>query len=159
MILAVTGPRPDKLNGEYAYQGKFSAWVRNELAKKFNQYKPDTLLSGLAIGVDTIAALLAIEMGIPLFAILPFIGQEIKWTKEAQQLYHKILAHPKTMVKVVCEPGYAAWKFQRRNEWLSNECDTLVGVTDRREGGTKNCLDYAASIHKPIEIIDLKNIR
>lgn len=156
MILAVTGPRPNRLGNEYSYTGPISTWVRNELSKKIAQYKPDTLISRMAIGTDTIFALLAIEMGIPLFAVIPFIGQEVKWTKEAQELYHKILTHPKTVVKIVCEPGYAAYKMQRGNEFMCNECDNLLGVWDgNKESGTWNCLEYARSIKKPTDIIYL----
>lgn len=163
MILSVTGPRPIHMNSEYDYKGPVSAWVRNELSKKIAQYKPDTLMSRMALGVDTIFALMAIEMGIPLFAVIPFIGQESKWQKPAQDLYHRILTHPKTITKIVCTPGYSDWKFQKGNEFMCNECDVLIGVTyeTKKNGvsGTKNCIDYAVSIKKNIDIIDLKNYK
>lgn len=156
MILAVTGPRHVHMNNDYNYKGSVSKWVRDELSKKIAQYKPDTLMSRMALGVDTIFALLAIELGIPLFAVIPFIGQEIKWPKQVQELYHKILTHPKTIVKIVCPPGYAAFKMQKGNEWMCNECDNLLGVWDgNKESGTWNCLEYARSIKKPIDIINL----
>lgn len=156
MILAVTGPRPNRMNNEYTYKGEISTWVRNELSKKIAQYKPDTLMSRMALGVDTIFALLAIEMAIPLFAVIPFIGQETKWSNQAQKLYHQILAHPKTITKIVCEPGYAPFKMQKGNEFMVNECDNIIGVWDgRKEGGTWNCLEYARSINKIPDIIHL----
>lgn len=156
MIIAVTGHRPDKLQNEYNLKGPVSNWIRTELEKKVNQYRPDTMISRMALGVDTIWALLAIDLGIHLLAVLPFIGQEKKWPVESQNLYHKILAHKNTIVKVVCEPGYSPWKMQKGNEWMTNECDTLLGVWDGSDGGTKNCLDYAYSISKQVDIIDLK---
>ena len=46
---------------------------------------------------------------------------------------------------------------------MCNECDMLIGVTyeAKKNGisGTKNCLDYASAIQKPIDLIELKNIR
>lgn len=156
MIIGVTGPRPHRLIDDYANKCSICTWLRNELEKKFLEYKPDTVITGVAQGFDTIAALLAIDHGIPLIAAVPFIGQEKGWSKQAQELYNKILSHPKTIVKVICAPGVAKWKYQKRNEWIVNECDKLIGATDHQPSGTENCLNYARSIEKDIDIIDLK---
>ena len=153
MIIGVTGPRPHKIHYNYSYTGPLSIWLRTELENKIVQYKPDTIISGMAQGFDTIAALLSIDHGIPLIAAVPFIGQERLWSKSAQDLYNKILSHPKTIVKVVCAPGIANWKFQKRNEWIVNECDKLIGATNGQPGGTMNCLEYAHSIKKDIDVI------
>lgn len=40
---------------------------------------------------------------------------------------------------------YAAWKMQKRNEWMVNNCDILLAIWDGTNGGTKNCIDYAIS--------------
>ena len=159
MIIGVTGPRPDRIQNDYTYKGHMCLWLRNELERKFIQYKPDTVISGVAQGFDTIAALLAIDHGIPLIAVVPFIGQEKQWSKQAQELYNKILSHPKTIVKVICAPGVAKWKYQKRNVWIVNECDKLIGATDGQPSGTENCLNYARSIEKDIHIIDLNNYK
>ena len=155
MMLGITGHRPEHINFEWNYNGPVSKWIKDELAKKFAIYKPESVMSGMALGVDTIAALLAIELCIPIIAVIPFLGQESKWNEKQKALYHKILAHKLCIVKIVCEPGYAAWKIQRRNEWLCNECDNLIAVWDGSEGGTKNTILYAESIQKEIEYINL----
>jgi hypothetical protein len=66
MVLAVTGHRPDKLNYEYDLNGPWSKHIREKLQETINDLKPTRMLSGMALGVDTIWAMLAIENNIPL---------------------------------------------------------------------------------------------
>lgn len=156
MNLGITGPRPGKIQNDYSYTGPMFGWIRERLTEKFVQHKPDLLITGLALGVDTVAALLAIDMNIPIMAAIPFLGQEDKWQKAAKDLYHHILCHKATIVKIVSLPGYADWKMQKRNQFIVDESDLVLGVTDHTPGGTSNCLAFAAAVKRQIDIIDLR---
>jgi uncharacterized phage-like protein YoqJ len=154
MIIAVTGHRPDKLGNEYNMDGKYSNFINKEIQKLIDEYKPNKGISGMALGVDTIFAINILYSNIPLIAAIPFEGQESKWIQESKDLYFEILNNPLTEKKYVCEPGYANWKMQRRNEWMVDHCDVLIAVWNGSAGGTCNCIKYAKSQKKEIKYIN-----
>lgn len=78
MVIAVTGHRPNKLGNEYSMNGPISTKIYNRLCEIVDEYKPDRMISGMAIGVDMIWANVAIRKNIPFIAAIPFIGQESK---------------------------------------------------------------------------------
>lgn len=153
MTIAVTGHRPDKLNGEYDMRGPTSRMIYNELDKIVGQISPSQMISGMALGVDMIFANVAINRKIPFIAAIPFEGQESKWPESSQRTYRKMLSYA-TEIKYVCSPGYAGWKMQKRNEWMVNNCDVLIAVWNGTKGGTFNCVNYAVDKGKDIRRID-----
>lgn len=42
---------------------------------------------------------------------------------------------------------------QKRNEWMVDRIDELLAIYNGTPGGTKNCIDYAKKLGKPITII------
>lgn len=154
VIVAVTGHRPHKLGSEYNYIGPYTEFVREQLRNYLLTLKPIQAISGVAQGVDTIFALLSLELKIPLLAAVPFKGQEAKWPKKAQELYFQILNDPLTSVVYVSEPGYDSAKLQIRNEYMVDHCNLLLAVYDGTKGGTYNCIQYARRQKRDIRIID-----
>jgi uncharacterized phage-like protein YoqJ len=163
MKAAVTGHRPNKLGGEYSpYKGPYSNHIREQLIKFINEMKPTLMISGMALGVDTIWALLAIEFNIPLLCAIPFEGQESVWQKKDKELYHEILIKA-TIVKYTGTPGYEHYKMDVRNkymvDYLGDPDDMLVAVYNGdKSGGTFNCVEYAKSQKKLIHYINPKPI-
>jgi uncharacterized phage-like protein YoqJ len=156
MRIAVTGHRPSKLNNEYDLQGPYCTYIRQEIVKLLISRQPTQAISGMALGVDTIFALEALKLGIPLLASLPFKGQECKWPISSQQKYQQILRNPLVTTHIVCEGGYNSAKMQIRNEYMVDNCDVLISVWNGTEGGTMNCVRYAEKQKKEgreIEII------
>ena len=113
----------------------------------------------MALGIDTLWAKLAIENNIPLLAAVPFEEQDCKWPKKSRDVYRSILSNPLTRTVVVCGSGYAIWKMQKRNEYMSDMCNLLIAVWDGSPGGTGNCMKYAKSIKKDIIIINPKTLQ
>lgn len=150
MIYAATGHRPNKLGNEYDLVGPYSEYIRGELKTILRNMKPEKVISGMALGVDTLWALVALELNIPVIAAIPFEGQERMWPAKSRSLYNLILTDKRVTKHVVCEGGYAAWKMQKRNEWMVDNCDILVAVWDGTFGGTGNCVAYAKSVDKGI---------
>ena len=132
------------------------SYVKEELRKVLTELKPEKAISGMAIGVDTIAAELCIELGIPFIAAVPFKGQESIWPTESKKKYNELLSKASEVV-IVSEGGYSAYKMQTRNIWMTDRCDKLIGVWDGSSGGTANCIFYAKSIGKEVIIINPKN--
>ena len=50
-----------------------------------------------------------------------------------------------------CLDGYAAWKMQKRNEWMADKATRIVALWDGSPGGTANCIAYASKIGRPID--------
>lgn len=152
-IIAATGPRPHKLGNEYEGVGPYSDYARIQLQEIIWRYQPTQLITGMALGIDTIWAELAIANNIPFIASIPFIGQDAIWPTKSKLKYAHIINHPLCTRVFVCEPGYATWKLLKRNEWMVNNCTMLAAVWDGTSGGTKHCVDYAISKLKYIERI------
>jgi len=152
VIVSFTGHRPAKIGG-YSIPNPTYNYVMDGLRNILKELKPEKALSGMAIGVDTMAAEVCIELGIKFEAVVPFVGQEKYWPAEAQERYLKLLSLANS-TKVVSPGGYAPWKMQVRNEYLVDHCDKLIAVWDDSSGGTKNCVDYAISKKKHIIRID-----
>lgn len=146
MIIAGTGHRPNKLGG----YNKQSRQKLTSIAKTYLQNnKVDLVISGMALGWDTALAIASIQLNIPLSCYIPFKGQEIKWYPDSIKLYHAIL-NKADEVKYICEPGFANYKMQKRNEAMVNDCDILLAMWNGTNGGTHNCIKYANKINKPI---------
>lgn len=144
MIIAATGHRPDKLGG-------YSPKIANELRLLAHKYlvtvRPAFVISGMALGWDQAVAVAALLAQIPLIAAVPFRGQESKWPAASQQVYRELLAASARVIEV-CEPGYAVWKMQKRNEWMVDHADHMLALWDGSPGGTANCMSYALQKQK-----------
>ena len=116
MIIAISGHRPNKLFGYDLTNTKYD-FIRNELKAILQELKATKVISGMALGVDTIAAETCIELKIPFVAAVPFADQKKVWPQTSQVRYKELLAQACEIV-IVCEGEYAAWKLQKRNEWM-----------------------------------------
>lgn len=138
-IMGFTGHR--KIRGTFVTRSQKERLMELGCAA-IERYVPDAVISGMALGWDTAVARAAIEMGVPLIAAVPFLGQELKWAEWSQDEYAGLLARAKEVV-IVCEGGYAPWKLQKRNEWIVDHCTDLFALWDGGTGGTANCVKYA----------------
>jgi uncharacterized phage-like protein YoqJ len=153
MIVAFTGHRPNKLGG-YKLPNKIYNYVCKEIERILIELKPSKVISGMALGIDQWAANIAINLEIPVLAAVPFKGQESAWPESSQKIFNKLIARASEVV-IVSEGGYSAHKMQIRNEWMVDNCNTLIAVYNGdKSGGTFNCVTYAKSTNKDIIIID-----
>lgn len=152
IAVAVTGHRPDKLGG-YDFYNPVRSWVREQMKRVLHELQPRMTISGMALGVDQDWAHVSIELGIPFLAAIPFAGQESRWPAESQRYYRELMDRA-AWKYVVCDGGYAAYKMQRRNEWMVNNCHVLVAVWDGSEGGTGNCVGYAQRVQRETKYIN-----
>ena len=155
MIVAFTGHRPNKLGG-YRLPNPTYVHVCQQIDSTLRALKPDTVISGMALGIDQWAAHIAYRLGIPFIAAVPFVGQEKAWPIASQTTYQKLIKLAKEVV-IVSEGEYAPIKMQIRNQWMVDHCDTLIAVWDGSAGGTGNCVKYAQSVNKNIVRINPAN--
>lgn len=151
MKIAFTGHRPDKLGG-YDLCSALACDVRKDLRELITDaIQKDSgtqFISGMALGVDMIAAEEVIRAGGYLIAAVPFEGQERKWPQKAQEHYRRVLAKANEVVYIF-PSGYAPWKLLGRNKWMVDHCDLLVAVWDGSAGGTHHCVAYAREKNRP----------
>lgn len=147
MILAGTGHRPNKLGG---YEKEERARVvRLAMRGLDTAQQVKSVITGMALGWDTALAVAAYTLGVPYTAAVPFKGQECRWPKDSQDQFNFLLSRAEEVV-YVCEDGYAAWKMQKRNQWMVDRCDQVLALWDGSDGGTGNCIAYATKVNKPI---------
>lgn len=147
-VIAFTGHRPEKIGG-FKLPNPTYIKICRAIDAKLKELKPEKVISGMALGVDQIAAFIAYQLDIPFIAAIPFKGQESKWPLVSQQTYHKLLKLAVGQV-IVSEGGYSPEKMQIRNEWMVNHSDQLIAIWDGTAGGTANCVAYAEKVKKPI---------
>lgn len=84
--IAGTGHRPNRLGG-YAVQPRLTDLARAALER----YQPQRVASGMALGWDQALAQAALDLGIPLIALVPFDGFDRRWPTQAQRALHTLL--------------------------------------------------------------------
>lgn len=148
MIVSFSGHRPSKIGGYKIPNPTYNA-ICSELEKVLNELKPTRAISGMALGVDTWAAQICIDLKIPFVAAVPFINQEYKWPEASQKIYKALLSKADEIV-IVSQGPYAPHKMQIRNQWMVNNCDKLIAVFNGSLGGTYNCVQFAITQNKEI---------
>jgi len=159
MVIACTGHRPNKLDNDYSYTSDLSKRIMHEMRSfLLRDGSVSSIISGLAVGIDTMWAMVGFELGIPVIGAIPFEGQENRWPDRTKELYYRLLI--KCTQKVyVSEPGYTASKMQIRNQWMVDNSDLLFAVYNGDQfGGTYNCIQYALSKQKPVVYLNPKDL-
>lgn len=142
-VVTFTGHRPQVFA---KYDAERIPWVRDQIREELTRYQREYgiahAISGMALGVDTWAAEVCIELGIPFVAAVPCDGQAAAWKHEDQVRYHNLLCKAKAVHTI--SPGpYAAWKMQARNLWMLRRAAHLIAVYDGSPGGTRNMVHAA----------------
>lgn len=153
-VMAITGHRPQSLDNDYTYGSELWRGLRAAYEELFIGFKVDRLLTGCALGVDTVAAEVAAANGIPYTACIPFDGQQNKWPRAAKQRYERLLSRADDMI-IVSPGGYAAWKLHKRNEFMVDNSSILLATWNGKpKGGTYACVQYGMKKHGSILRLD-----
>lgn len=148
MNIAITGHRPNKLGHDYDLITPKVQQIRKDVTKivtdiQTNTGVEPTLISGMALGIDTMFAEIAISLNLPLICAIPCVGQDSRWPHKSQNKYRKLLSYEKAKHVFVSNGPYSDDVMQKRNMWMVDNCDILIAVWNGTAGGTKNCIDYA----------------
>lgn len=164
MKIAITGHRPHKLGNDYDLTSPLIQWIRKQITSIINSYNKGeftqtytsnlTFITGMALGIDTLFAKIAIENNIPFIAAIPCKGHSNMWIEKSKKVYFDILQNPLCTTYFVSSDEYNSSCMQNRNIWMVNNCDLLIAVWDGTSGGTANCVKYAKSVNKEIIIIN-----
>jgi hypothetical protein len=85
MILGITGHRPGIIMPYEIPNPKYEA-IMEGMREKFHELSPDRIITGMALGIDQMAAHLATEMGIPYIATPAFPGMEKHWEESSRRM-------------------------------------------------------------------------
>lgn len=151
--IAMTGQRPKSLDHDYSYKSEMWQWIRAGITEQFEKIQPARIISGMALGVDTVAAEQALVLGIPFVAAVPFKGQEKSWSEEQQEHYWTLLGLAQE-VEFVSEENSHGGIYQIRNEWMVDRSDLVLAVWTGFKGGTRNCIEYALKQQVPVYRLD-----
>lgn len=127
-FLTVVGSR------KYSSYGK---WVCEHLIAGLAGY-PITIVSGLALGIDTIAHRSAIEAGLPTIA---FPGSGLNWNalypRQHESIARKIIVHGGAIISEFSHDMRAArWMFPRRNRLEAGVSKMTLIIEAEKKSGT-----------------------
>ncbi len=118
--------------------------IKLKIKEMLLSFGPECVISGMAIGFDTLVAEVCIENNIELIAAVPHINQATRWNRDGQSRYITLLEKAKEIV-VVCEGEYQTWMNFKRNEWIVDNSEMLISYIDPNEitGGSVHCREIA----------------
>ncbi len=138
-LLAVFGHRPPELGGygdnptAKAIQDRMT-----EILTAKRQLHPDLhVISGLALGAETLGAEAALDAGVPLVAVQPFPEPDAVWPRASRDRYAHLLDGAATRVLLEraapdSKPKVAG-ALARRDAWLARQADEALVVWDGRD--------------------------
>lgn len=147
MIVAFTGHRPEGLGDDSA-----GAWIA--IKEFLMTERPERVISGMAQGVDAFAFDIAVDLGIPVVAAVPWIGHGSGW--DEQQLSEYLVRLERAAeVKVTSDfQEYKPWVYSIRNRWMVDNSDLLVGIWNGvREGGTWDAIKYSRKLKREPKLL------
>lgn len=146
MIIAVTGHRPEDIR-------ELERDVRGKFRTTFSEAAPETVIVGMASGVDLWAGAEALLLGIEVIAAKPWAGHAPR--AEDAELYATICDGAREVVEVDDSSKYPGpWVYHKRNEWMVDHATHILAYWSGKEtGGTAACLRYANKVGKPVRNI------
>ncbi len=151
-----------------------ASYLRQVEWRSCTPWTPDNLpttpvaLSGMALGVDTDAVKVWIEMagkGPAVVAVVPFPGQESRWPKPSRTLYQELLRDWVVGTVYVSkvppkDDAEARRMMLARDEWLCCAADEMIAVYDGSSGGTAHTYSYWQRLSGPRAVrIDPRDLR
>lgn len=155
MIISFTGHRLDKIGIKIPSEIYYK--IYKSIEDKLKELKPSKTISGMALGVDQISAIISYRLNIPFIAAIPFKGQENLWSDKEKNTYNKLLKL--SCEQVIVNTGtYLTSHYQTRNEWMVDNSDLLIAIFNGSKSGTANCINYAKRKNKEILVINPSNL-
>ncbi len=131
-------------------------WVKTELLRLIDQYKPLMGLSALAIGADQLFTACLIEKGISFKAVIPCQNYEQTFSKETLEPYCQLKEKAKQLINLNYEePNEEA--FWEAGKYIADQSDLLFAVWNGKPakgwGGTGDVVQYA--IESKVKVIHI----
>lgn len=160
-VCSFTGHRPQNLpfgfNESDERCDKLKEMLRKEIETMITDNNVTHFVSGMAIGVDTYAAEIVLEMkqrypNIILECALPCETQAVKWTEPARDRYFGIIE--RCDIETMLQHNYTPDCMEKRNRYMVDKSDYIIAVWDGTPSGTGNTVKYAENKGKRIVIVN-----
>ncbi len=159
--IAFTGNRsltsPSGLRGTHL-NGAICNKLYELLEKEYLENGITTYLSGVAVGYDTLAAMVVLELrrkypSISLIAVIPFEGQDAKFTPEQRQQYNETIKQANHSI-TISPNGYSNEAYHQRNDFLIANSIKMYGYHNGKpRSGTGSTMRKAGE--RGVEVINL----
>src|SRR3546814_17529140 len=99
---------------------------------------PLTVVSGLRLGAEQLGAEAALELGLPLVAVLPYPEADKPWPRESRERFAELVEAADVTItlekKVPASKQLAGGALGRRDQWLARHVDSAGGVWEQVGG-------------------------
>jgi uncharacterized phage-like protein YoqJ len=156
-----TGHRPQNFNFKFNEESnnylKIKDLLQKIITKLIEDYHVTHFISGMALGIDQLAAEIILELKkfysqISLECAIPCETQAINWTENQRNKYFSIVEHCDK--ETLLQYKYTNDCMQKRNEYMVKNSNYLVAVWDGRLSGTSKTISYAKFSKKSTIIIN-----
>lgn len=149
----VTGHRPQGMTAE---QTEFAKRALKAVGRQLKQdFGTVEAISGMALGVDTWWAMIALKLDLELAAYIPFPQQPEPWWAADQKRWAELResAHR----EVVCAEEFSVRALHIRNDSMIKDADLAVAVwsPSQQRGGTASAVQKIRRRGMPMILIDL----
>ncbi len=158
--ICLTGHRPKSLPWGYDETKESCIKFKQDLEIIFENaikcgYK--TFLSGMAEGFDMIGTEILLKLkkkhNIQIIAVVPCLGQELKWSPKQQIRYNQILKQCDNII--IISEKYTPTCMNDRNRYLVDNSSVCIACFNGKPSGTRNTLLYAKQTNCRIKIINI----
>lgn len=106
----------------------------------------DKVITGMALGFDTLVAEACIDVGIPFIAYLPFENQHEKWGFHQQSTFEQLLKQAE-LVYLVSKGPWENWKYLERDKMIVENSDLILAYfnEDKDKGRTGSGTGFTIS--------------
>lgn len=150
-------------NSYYNFSNPTQEWINlskclRDVVVAFIDHGVNTFYSGMAIGVDQVAAEAVIDVrafkpAINLIAAIPFPSQPSNWPGASKVNYNRILGMCQGQVVVNSDP-YTPWKMLARDRYMVDNSHYVIAVWDGRTGGgTHHTVKFGYEAGRQIYVI------
>lgn len=144
MLVGITGHRPERLGNTWPIVEK---WIKEKLKEYKENEEKVSLITGMARGVDQIAAVAAIDMEIGVRCYYPFPH------KFSNLEDHVLIQAEVTRFE---QDKYSSDVYFKRDRRIVDDCDVLLVVWDGvKKGGTYYTYQYALEKGKKVELFKI----
>lgn len=146
------------LTGHRRFTDDDTLWLRKELyrtARRLQEFHGlQEIISGMALGADTIWAETALRLKIPFAAYIPFEAQPDRWPPKQQDIWYDLRAQATR--EVVVGPHYSVGYLHARNDAMIKDSDLCVAAfrVSETTGGTFSAVKKVRNLNKPLLILD-----
>jgi len=148
--IAVFGVQPTLLGGydDNPTSKDIKRRISELLSAKRLMYPDLEVTTGLRLGVETLAAEAAGDLGIPYVAVLPFPDPDTRWSPDSRARFKRMLggaARVVTLEKASPRSArLAGQSLSRRNTWMAGDADEAIVVWDQVDPWMSRLVDSLA---------------